>query len=211
MHHAAEVARRLLEIKAVKLSPRDPFTWASGILSPIYCDNRVALSHPAVRTFLVHCLVAQSAVFEPFDVVAGVATAGIPHGVLLADKLDKPFVYVRSSAKDHGRRNLIEGELQAGQRVLVIEDLISTGGSCLTAVEALRDAGALVCGVLAIFQYGFPKARAAFANHHVEFQTLTQYDTLLQEAIASGYIQLEDLTILQQWRENPEGWGALYA
>ena len=211
MHHAAEVARRLLEIKAVKLSPRDPFTWASGILSPIYCDNRIALSHPAVRTFLVHCLAAQSAAFEPFDVVAGVATAGIPHGVLLADKLDKPFVYVRGSAKDHGRRNLIEGELQAGQRVLVIEDLISTGGSCLTAVEALRDAGALICGVLAIFQYGFPKARVAFANHHVHFQTLTQYDTLLQEAIASGYVQLEDLTILQQWRENPEGWGALYA
>ncbi len=211
MHHAAEVARRLLEIKAVKLSPRDPFTWASGILSPIYCDNRIALSHPDVRTFLVHCLVAQSATFEPFDVVAGVATAGIPHGVLLADKLDKPFVYVRSSAKDHGRRNLIEGELQQGQRVLVIEDLISTGGSCLTAVEALRDAGAVVRGVLAIFQYGFSKAQTAFAEKHVEFQTLTQYDILLHEAIASGYIQLEDLTILQQWRENPEGWGPLYA
>lgn len=211
MHHAADVARRLLEIKAVKLSPRDPFTWASGILSPIYCDNRVALSHPTVRSFLVSCLVEQSAAFNPFDVVAGVATAGIPHGVLLADRLNKPFVYVRGSAKDHGRRNLIEGELGAGQRVLVIEDLISTGGSCLTAVEALRDAGAQVAGVLAIFQYGFPKAQTAFAGHQVEFQTLTQYDTLIQEAIATGYIQAEDLTILQKWRENPEGWGALYA
>ena len=211
MHHAAEVARHLLEIKAVKLSPRDPFTWASGILSPIYCDNRVALSYPGVRTFLKNCLAEQSGVFGPFDVVAGVATAGIAHGALLADKLDKPFVYVRGSAKDHGRRNLIEGEIHEQQRVLVIEDLISTGGSCITAAEALRDAGCVVVGVLAIFQYGFAKAQSAFDEKNIPFQTLTHYDTLIEEAIKKGYINLEDLEILRRWRENPEGWGALYA
>ncbi len=211
MHHAAEVARRLLEIKAVKLSPRDPFTWASGILSPIYCDNRVALSYPSVRTFLKNCLAEQAASFGDFDVVAGVATAGIAHGALLADKLDKPFVYVRGSAKDHGRRNLIEGEIREKQRVLVIEDLISTGGSCITAAEALRDAGCIVVGVLAIFQYGFAKAQSAFTEKEIPFQTLTHYDILVQEAIETGYIEPQDLQILRRWRENPEGWGALYA
>lgn len=211
MHHAAEVARRLLEIKAVKLSPRDPFTWASGILSPIYCDNRVALSYPSVRTFLKNCLAEQAASFGDFDVVAGVATAGIAHGALLADNLEKPFVYVRGSAKDHGRRNLIEGEIREKQRVLVIEDLISTGGSCITAAEALRDAGCIVVGVLAIFQYGFAKAQSAFTEKNIPFQTLTHYDTLVQEAIKTGYIEPQDLQILRQWRENPEGWGALYA
>lgn len=211
MNHAAEVARRLLEIKAVKLSPRDPFTWASGILSPIYCDNRVALSYPSVRTFLKNCLAEQAASFGDFDVVAGVATAGIAHGALLADKLDKPFVYVRGSAKDHGRRNLIEGEIREKQRVLVIEDLISTGGSCITAAEALRDAGCIVVGVLAIFQYGFAKAQKTFDEKKIPFQTLTQYDILVQEAIKTGYINPDDLQILRQWRENPEGWGALYA
>lgn len=211
MQHSALVARRLLEIKAVKLSPQQPFTWASGLLSPIYCDNRVALSHPAVRSFLKDCLAEQSKQFGEFDVVAGVATAGIPHGALLADKLEKPFVYVRSGAKDHGRRNLIEGELPEGSRVLVIEDLISTGGSCLKAVEALQDAGSIVVGVLAIFQYGFSKADEAFAAKNIVFQTLTNYDILVQEAAQSNYIDAGDLETLQQWRENPEAWGALYA
>lgn len=211
MHQAAEVARRLLDIKAVKLNPRDPFTWASGLLSPIYCDNRISLSYPAVRTFLKNSLAEQARTFGPFDAVAGVATAGIAHGALLADALNLPFAYVRGSAKDHGRRNLIEGELPAGQRVLVVEDLISTGGSCLTAVEALRDAGCTVVGVLAIFQYGFEKARTAFAAKDVPFQTLTDYHTLVQEAARSGYIDAQDQQILEKWRENPEGWGALYA
>ena len=161
MDIAEEVARKLLEIKAVKLNPQDPFTWASGMLSPIYCDNRVALSYPEVRTFLKNSMATASRAFGDFDVVAGVATAGIPHGALLADVLEKPFIYVRSSAKDHGRRNKIEGALQAGQRVLVIEDLISTGGSCLAATDAVQDAGGVVAGVLAIFQYGFPKAETA--------------------------------------------------
>ena len=207
----AEVARNLLEIKAVKLNPRDPFTWASGLLSPIYCDNRVALSHPGVRTYLKNCLAEKSVLFGEFDVVAGVATAGIPHGVLLADVLKKPFVYVRSSPKDHGRRNQIEGELHPGQRVLVVEDLISTGGSCLLAVDALRDAGAEVVGVLAIFQYGFARAQAAFFEKQVHFQTLTNYDSLVQEAARTGYVSEDDLIILKKWRENPDGWGALYA
>lgn len=206
----SEVARNLLKIRAVKLSPREPFTWASGLLSPIYCDNRVALSYPEMRTFLKKCLAEKSALFGPFDVVAGVATAGIPHGVLLADLLELPFVYVRSGAKDHGRRNQIEGELHAGQRVLVIEDLISTGGSCLAAVDALRDAGAVVVGVLAIFQYGFDKATVAFANKGIDFQTLTDYDALVQEAVRTGYVSQDDLQTLSEWRENPDGWGALY-
>lgn len=207
----AEVARKLLEIRAVKLSPGDPFTWASGILSPIYCDNRVALSHAEVRTFLKNCLAEKSKSFGEFDVVAGVATAGIPHGVLLADILEKPFVYVRAGAKDHGRRNQIEGELHTGQRVLLIEDLISTGGSSLLAVDALREAGAEIAGVLAIFQYGFEKAHTAFAEKQVVFQTLTNYDALVEEALRAGYISSEELNILKKWRENPEGWGALYA
>ncbi|HNE28588.1 MAG TPA: orotate phosphoribosyltransferase [Saprospiraceae bacterium] len=212
MSHAAEVARHLLEIRAVKLQPNDPFTWASGIQSPIYCDNRVALSYPAVRSFLKKCLADEAASFEPFDVVAGVATAGIAHGALLADVLGKPFVYVRSSAKDHGRRNLIEGELPfEGARALVVEDLISTGGSCLKAAEALQEAGAQVAGVLAIFQYGFSKADQAFAEKNLTFRTLTDYDTLVREAIATGYVSPDDLATLRQWRENPEGWGALYA
>lgn len=181
------------------------------MLSPIYCDNRVALSHPAVRTFLKNCLAEKSQVFGNFDVVAGVATAGIPHGALLADALEKPFVYVRSSAKDHGRRNQIEGELKSGQRVLVVEDLISTGGSCLLAVDALREAGAEIAGVLAIFQYGFAKADIAFAAKEVDFQTLTNYDALVQEAARIGYVSDSDLNTLKKWRENPDAWGALYA
>lgn len=207
----SEVARSLLEIKAVKLSPQQPFTWASGLLSPIYCDNRVALSHPVVRSFLKKCLAEKSRGFGTFDVVAGVATAGIPHGALLADVLEKPFVYVRSSAKDHGRRNQIEGELKAGQRVLVVEDLISTGGSCLLAVDALREAGADVVGVLAIFQYGFSKADIAFTEKGVSFQTLTNYDALVEEAARTGYVSESDLNTLKKWRENPDAWGALYS
>jgi orotate phosphoribosyltransferase len=207
----SEVARNLLEIKAVKLSPRDPFTWASGMLSPIYCDNRVSLSHPGVRTYLKNCLAEKSVSFGEFDVVAGVATAGIPHGVLLADVLNKPFIYVRGSAKEHGRRNQIEGELHPGQRVLLVEDLISTGGSSLLAAEALVEAGAELVGVLAIFQYGFEKAHQAFAERQIKFQTLTNYDALVKEAARKGYITSEDLNILKQWRENPDGWGALYA
>lgn len=206
---ANKVARHLLEIKAVQLNPSEPFTWASGILSPIYCDNRIALSYPAVRNFLKLCLAEQSRNFAEFNVVAGVATAGIPHGVLLADKLGLPFVYVRAAAKDHGRKNLIEGELPPNSKVLVVEDLISTGGSSLKVVDTLRDGGAEVVGILAIFQYGFDTAKKAFEQHQVELQTLSDYDTLVKEAVSIGYISDSDLNMLQQWRENPQGWGAL--
>jgi orotate phosphoribosyltransferase len=209
-NYAAKVARHLLEIKAVKLRPNEPFTWASGILSPIYCDNRVALSYPAVRNFLKQCLKEASENFD-FNTVAGVATAGIPHGTLLADALGDPFVYVRASAKDHGRKNLIEGELPQNAKVLVVEDLISTGGSCLKVVEALQAAGAEVSGVMAIFEYGFEQAKKEFADHNVPYHTLTDYDTLVKEAVSIGYITENDLATLHKWRENPQGWVPLYA
>lgn len=211
MQYSTDIARHLLEIKAVKLNPREPFTWASGLLSPIYCDNRISLSFPAVRNFIVQGLVEHAATFKPFDVVAGVATAGIPHGMLVADRMHLPFVYVRSSAKEHGRRNLIEGELTGKERVLVVEDLISTGGSSLQAVQAIQATGCTVVAVIAIFQYGFEKARQAFEDAGVKFETLTDYQTLIQEAASRGYVSSEDLKTLEKWRENPEGWGALYA
>jgi orotate phosphoribosyltransferase len=207
--HSKQIARHLLEIEAVKLDTYNPFTWASGISSPIYCDNRIALSYPKVRSFIKIALADATVSFGAFDVVAGVATAGIAHGALLADRLAKPFVYVRSSAKEHGRKNLIEGEIKAGAKVLVIEDLISTGGSCVKVIDALRDAGCEVVGVLAIFQYGFDKAKTVFENIGVPLKTLCSYDILLEEAIKSGYIQANELTTLQKWRENPEGWSAL--
>lgn len=205
------IARQLLEVKAVRLNPSDPFTWASGMLSPIYCDNRVTLSHPEARSVVKKALVEAAAAFEPFDVVAGVATAGIPYGALLADALAKPFVYVRSSAKDHGRRNQIEGSIQAGARVLLIEDLISTGGSSILAAEALNSVEMPVIGVLAVFQYGFQKADTAFAAKNIPFRTLTHYDALIDEAVRSGYITEAEVDTLKRWRENPEAWGALYA
>nr|MCU0346243.1 orotate phosphoribosyltransferase [Saprospiraceae bacterium] len=161
MNIASEVAKRLLQIKAIKLSPQKPFTWASGILSPIYCDNRLVLSHVDTRGFVKDCLVEKSKDFASFDAVAGVATAGIAHGMLLADALGLPFAYVRSKAKEHGRQNLIEGELPENAKVLVVEDLISTGGSSLQAVESVRQAGYKVVGVLAIFSYNFDKATMA--------------------------------------------------
>lgn len=200
------VARQLLQIKAIKLNPQNPFTWASGRRSPIYCDNRVVLSHPAVRRFVAEQLVMASSAFQPFAGVAGVATAGIPHGALLADRLDVPFVYIRSSAKAHGRQNLIEGELLPGARYLVVEDLISTGGSSLQAVEALRQAGGEVAGVVALFSYGFAEAQAAFDTAHCPFATLSHYDALLTEAVASGYITTEEQSLLADWRQDPVAW-----
>jgi orotate phosphoribosyltransferase len=211
MASSTDIALSLLQVKAVKLNPREPFTWASGMLSPIYCDNRIALSHPALRKQIKQEMAEASKSFEPFEVVAGVATAGIPHGALLADLLEKPFIYVRSAAKDHGRRNQIEGELHRDQQVLVIEDLISTGGSSLLAVEAITAAGGDVSGVLAIFQYGFPKATAAFAEKNIRFQSLTDYPTLLQVALETGYITVQDHELLRSWSQSPEKWGALYA
>ncbi|MEO1514941.1 MAG: orotate phosphoribosyltransferase [Bacteroidota bacterium] len=205
---AARVAQKLMQIKAIKLSPQNPFTWASGLKSPIYCDNRIVLSHPDIRQIVLDGLVEISETFRPFDVVAGVATAGIAHGALLANALDLPFVYVRNKAKGHGRRNQIEGELHGGERILVVEDLISTGGSCLQAVEALREARTHVCGVLAIFTYGFEKADHAFEEANCPFMTLTDYHTLIQEAVSSQYINESDLLSLGTWRKDPSSWSA---
>lgn len=206
MNIASEVAKRLLQIKAIKLSPQRPFTWASGMQSPIYCDNRVLLSYPAIRRFIIDSFARKAEAFQPFDTIAGVATAGIAHGALLAEKLGLPFIYVRPAPKGHGRQNQIEGEARPGARVLLVEDLISTGGSCLKAVEALRDAGCSVSGVLAIFTYGFEEAAAAFDRAGCPFDTLSSYPVLLEEALQQQYIGEEELASLQEWRKNPREW-----
>ncbi len=196
-----------MDIKAIKLQPNEPFTWASGWKSPIYCDNRKALSYADVRTF-IKCAFADLArqKYADVDVVAGVATGAIAQGALVADLLGKPFIYVRSAPKDHGLANLIEGDLKAGQKVLVIEDLISTGGSSLKAVAALRDAGAEVLGMLAIFTYGFPVAANAFKEANVQLDTLSNYDDLIAEAVTRGYVSESDIEALKQWRQDPANW-----
>jgi len=205
---STEIASKLLQIKAIKLSPQNPFTWASGIKSPIYCDNRIVLSYPRVRHSVIEALQQSAHEMGTFNMIAGVATAGIAHGALLAHALDLPFVYVRSKTKGHGRQNRVEGELRGNERVLVVEDLISTGGSCLEAVKVIRDRGCQVEGVLAIFSYGFERAKNAFADAECPFNTLTNYDILVEEAIKSGYISVADQSSLQAWRKNPEEWGA---
>lgn len=206
MDHSRKIAELLLQIKAIKLSPKDPFTWASGIKSPIYCDNRLSLSHPFVRNEVKKALADVASSFDHFDTVAGVATAGIPHGALVADLLGTPFCYVRSKAKKHGRRNQIEGLLEKGQRVLVIEDLISTGGSSLDAISALREAGAKITGLLAIFTYQFKVASDHFDTNQVAWQTLTNYEVLLDVAQEKKYIDAEDMNLLRTWRESPSTW-----
>ena len=204
---AREVAEYLLEIKAVVLKPNEPFTWASGLRSPIYCDNRKTLSYAKVRTFLKTAFAdIVSEEFKNCDVIAGVATAGIPHGVLVADVLNKPFVYVRDKPKAHGMENLIEGKIDNGQKVVVIEDLISTGGSSLKSVTALREAGAEVLGLGAIFTYGFDKSVKAFDEANCKFFTLSDYSTLLEVASKLDYIKKEDKETLLSWYQNPEGW-----
>jgi len=203
---AKEIAAQLLEIGAVKLQPDHPFTWSSGWKSPIYCDNRIVLSYPEVRTNVQHGLVALAQTFEDVDGVAGVATAGIAHGALLADRLNLPYLYIRSKAKGHGRQNLIEGELKKGHRYLVIEDLISTGGSALKACEALQQAGGHIAGVLAIFTYEFPHATDAFANANVTFRTLSNYSTLLEVAQEKKLIESTAVSLLAKWREAPAEW-----
>lgn len=208
MNFAIEVAKNLLQIKAIKLSPQNPFTWASGLKSPIYCDNRTLLSYPLIRDMVVEGLVEKSKLFQPFDLVAGVATAGIPHGALLADRLKLPFVYVRAKAKEHGRQNLIEGELKPGQKILVIEDLISTGGSSLQAVEALRSEGCTVVGVLAIFTYEFDAAKTSFQQADCQLETLSDYSTMTQVAVESAYVSPTDQETLRLWRQDPKQWSA---
>ncbi|MCQ2204720.1 MAG: orotate phosphoribosyltransferase [Bacteroidales bacterium] len=206
--YAITVAKQLLDIKAIKLQPANPFTWASGWKSPIYCDNRKALSYPEVRTYIKTAFAELAKeMYADIDVVAGVATGAIAQGALVADLLGKPFVYVRSAPKDHGLANLIEGEIKAGQKVLVIEDLISTGMSSLKAVDALRNAQCQVVGMLAIFTYGFPVAEEAFKAAGVELTTLSNYQEMIGAAVESGYVTADDVTALQEWRKNPSEWG----
>jgi orotate phosphoribosyltransferase len=211
MQASRRVARRLLEVGAVKLNPRDPFTWASGLRSPIYCDNRVLLSYPEIRNEIVEALGAAAGAIKTVEGIAGVATAGIPHGALLADRLGLPFIYIRSSAKEHGRRNQIEGRLEPGKNYLVVEDLISTGGSSLKAVEALRNAGGRVAATLAIFTYEFPSAARAFRNAEVPLTTLSGYAALLAEAKANGSITAEEADTLADWREDPRAWSEAFS
>ena len=203
-----KVASYLLQIKAIKLSPSSPFTWASGLKSPIYCDNRATLSYPEVRAYIRDSFVTLIRQKYPeVEVIAGVATGAIAHGVLVAEAMGLPFVYVRSDAKKHGMCNQVEGNLQAGQKVVVIEDLVSTGGSSLAAVEALRAAGADVMGLYAIFTYGFKRAFDAFADANCNLDTLSNYDALLEHALEIGYIADEQLAALKKWRHAPEEWG----
>lgn len=204
---ALKVAEFLLQIKAIKLQPNNPFTWASGWKSPIYCDNRVTLSFPNIRTFIRQGY--SEAVLDYFgkpDVIAGVATGGIAQGALVAQELGLPFVYVRSSAKEHGMGNQIEGAYETGQRVVVIEDLISSGGSSIKAINALRDAGLDVKGLIAIFTYGFPSAEEAFKSISCPFVTLTNYDIMLEQAVNKSYISEKDIDSLREWRAQPEAW-----
>ncbi len=204
---ANQAARFLLQIKAIKLNNENPFTWASGRKSPIYCDNRVTLSYPEIRTYLRQQFV--SIINERFaeaDVIAGVATGGIALGVLVAQDLGKPFIYIRPEEKKHGLTNKIEGVVKEGQSVLVIEDLISTGKSSLLAVDALREAGCIVKGMAAIFTYGLDIAEKAFEDKEVPLYTITDYDTLIETAKEETYIKEEEIASLSKWRMNPEKW-----
>jgi orotate phosphoribosyltransferase len=200
-------AEKLLKIKAIKLQPNNPFTWASGWKSPFYCDNRKTLSYPELRNFvkLEFC----TRILEEFpevEAIAGVATGAIPQGAMIADELNLPFVYVRSKPKDHGLENLIEGELKPETKVVVVEDLVSTGGSSLKAVDALRHYGCEVIGMVASYTYGFPVSVKAFDDAKVKLVTLTDYESVVQQALKTGYISEADVEVLHEWRKDPEHW-----
>lgn len=204
---AYKVAEFLLQIKAVKLQPENPFTWASGLKSPIYCDNRKTLSYPKIRTYIrQHFVDVINDKFAKPDVIAGVATGGIAIGALVAQELGLPFVYVRSEAKKHGLTNTIEGDIESGQSVVVIEDLISTGGSSLKAVEALREKKCNVKGLVAIFTYGFDESVQAFKKAKCQMETLTDYATLIETALNKDLISDKDIQSLNEWRVNPKVW-----
>lgn len=204
---AKKTAELLLQIKAIKLSPQTPFTWASGWKSPIYCDNRITLSYPPVRNFLKEEIakLVEEKHGKP-DVIAGVATGAIAIGILVAQELGVPFVYVRPEPKKHGRKNQIEGHIESGQNVVVIEDLISTGKSSLNAVQALKEADVNVKGMVAIFSYGFDLATENFKEKNVELTTLSNYEYLLEQALDSQYITSEELRMLEDWRVSPSTW-----
>lgn len=205
---ARQTAAHLLQIKAIKLQPENPFTWASGWKSPIYCDNRLTLSYPEIRKYLAKQMAAQiRSLYPDADVIAGVATGAIALGILVAEEMNLPFVYIRGKAKEHGRQNQIEGQIDPGQKAVVIEDLISTGGSSLQAVEALREANVTVLGMLGIFTYGFPVAEENFKKANCALHTLSDYPHLLEQAKTSGYILADQVAVLQTWRQAPEKWG----
>lgn len=203
-----EIAKILLDIKAVAINAEEPFRYASGILSPIYCDNRLLMSYPDKRTRIVEEFLS---VIEKngleFDIVGGTATAGIPHAAWIADRLKKPMLYIRSSAKDHGKQNQIEGKLEKGQRVLVVEDLVSTGGSSVSAVEAVKEAGGVVTDCVAIFTYGMEKAKAKFEEAQCRLFTLSDFDTLVGVAAEEGYLDSEKAEMVRQWNKAPADWG----
>jgi orotate phosphoribosyltransferase len=204
---ATQIAKHLLEIKAVKLSPAEPFTWTSGWRSPIYCDNRVTLSHPGIRAFIKEALVdAIRTHFPQANAIAGVATAGIAQGALVAEAMHLPYAYVRPEPKKHGMKNQIEGKLDEGSKVVVIEDLISTGGSSLKAIEAIREQGFEVLGLAAIFTYGFDIAAQQFENAKCKMVTLSNYDALLKTAVDLKYIESNILGDLGAWRKDPSQW-----
>ncbi|MBN2863082.1 MAG: orotate phosphoribosyltransferase [Bacteroidales bacterium] len=205
---AKKIAEYLLQIKAIKLQPSNPFTWASGWKSPIYCDNRKTLSFPAVRSFIRNSFVSLiKDLYPDAELIAGVATGAIAHGALAADKMELPFIYVRSGAKEHGLGNQIEGYYEPGQKVVVIEDLVSTGGSSLNAVRALREAGCEVMGMVAIFTYEFSKASEGFAEEKCKLNTLCNYSVLVETAVRTGYISDSDVETLRKWRIDPSVWG----
>ncbi len=204
---AREIARSLLQIKAIKLSPANFFTWASGWHSPIYCDNRATLSYPAVRKQIYEAfaqLIAEK--YPDVEVIAGVATGAIAHGALVAEKMGKPFIYVRSAPKNHGLTNQVEGVFEKGSKVVVVEDLVSTGGSSLSAVEALRNAGCDVLGMTAIFTYGFKTAEDNFAKAGITLDTLSNYNAMIELAAEDGYVSADDLATLREWRTDPANW-----
>ena len=205
--NAKKVAKILLQIKAIILNPKNPFIWASGWKSPIYCDNRIILSHPKTRLFIRNQISNQiNKFYAKPEIIAGVATGAIGIGILVADLLKLPFVYVRPSAKKHGRENQIEGAFQKGQSVVVIEDLISTGNSSLMAVDALRNAELDINGMISIFSYGFPISFENFKNKNVKLNSLSSYDILIKQAYESGYINVKEHEILSEWRKNPQEW-----
>ncbi|RLD44431.1 MAG: orotate phosphoribosyltransferase [Bacteroidetes bacterium] len=208
MKTAEKTAESLLKIQAVKLNKNTPFTWASGWKSPIYCDNRKTLSYPEVRSYIRDEFAAVIEKLYPnVDVIAGVATGAIANGALVAEKLNKPFVYVRPDKKSHGMKNQVEGALKEGQTVVVIEDLISTGGSSLKAVDALRDFGCKVEGMVAIFSYGFEVAEENFKEKDVDLTILTDYNTMINQAKEAGYVSSDDVESLKEWRLSPSTWG----
>jgi orotate phosphoribosyltransferase len=206
MNLAHNIADHLLQIKAVRLNAAEPFTWASGLRSPIYCDNRKALSHPVIRKEIVNGMAQISRDFHGFTAIAGVATAGIAWGALLADTLDLPFAYVRSKPKEHGLKNWVEGELEPGSQVLVVEDLVSTGGSSLDAIHGLEEAGYGISGLISIFQYGFRSATQRFEEKNLRFLSLSDFSSLLERALQAKYIDQTTYENLLNWNVDPQKW-----